>query len=93
MGQSRDTREHHKKPAAGRRAQARAKTPPPAEPPPPVKRVPLAYVIVGVTVYCAMIWAVAIVSIGAGARALFPSSESFADSALEPPEAEAKEKE
>jgi hypothetical protein len=38
-----------------------------------------------------MIWAVAIVSIGAGARALFPPSKSFADSALKTPTADAQE--
>jgi F0F1-type ATP synthase assembly protein I len=55
--------------------------------------VPLLYVIVGVTAYCAMMWVVAIVGLGAGMKAIFPAAKSVADAALKTRPAEAKEAE
>jgi hypothetical protein len=51
----------------------------------PIKRIPLRYVVIGVTLYCALAWAGVIAGIHAGAHALFPRPASLAASNPSPP--------
>lgn len=54
----------------------------------PVRKTPLIYVVLSVTVYCATAWGLAFAGIGAGWHALFPNSSSYASGAAVASDAE-----
>jgi hypothetical protein len=53
----------------------------------PIKRtnrkVPLRYVVIGVTLYCAVAWSVVVVGVNAGMNALKPKPHSYAATATQ----------